>query len=133
MTLYVDTSAVLRPNLERGTSPDVERRLAAADALVTSRLALVESARAFARARHLGAMPPTTLAAVEREVEGIWTGCEVWELTPDVCELAERIAPGPLRTLDALHLATFVLARRAVADLQLLTADIRLAQAAAAL
>jgi hypothetical protein len=35
-----------------------------------------------------------------------------------------------VRTLDALHLATFVLARRKIAGLELLTVDARLAEAA---
>jgi predicted nucleic acid-binding protein len=35
-----------------------------------------------------------------------------------------------LRSLDALHLATFVLARREIEDLQLLTTDDRLREAA---
>jgi predicted nucleic acid-binding protein len=36
----------------------------------------------------------------------------------------------PLRALDAIHLATFVLARRRLQALELLTADERLAEAA---
>jgi len=36
----------------------------------------------------------------------------------------------PLRTLDAIHLATFVLARRRLEGLELLTADERLQEAA---
>lgn len=130
MTLYVDTSAVLRAILERGTSPEVERRLAEADGLVTSRLAVVEAARAFARARALSSLPAERVVALEAEVARVWTGCTVWELSPDVCDLAGRIAPSTnLRTLDALHLATFVLARRRLAGLDLLTADRRLADA----
>jgi hypothetical protein len=38
----------------------------------------------------------------------------------------------PLRALDAIHLATFVLARRRLEGLELLTADERLQEAAAA-
>lgn len=49
--LYLDTSAVLRATLEAGLSPEVEARIGTAVVLVTSRLALVESARAFLRAR----------------------------------------------------------------------------------
>jgi uncharacterized protein with PIN domain len=45
--LYLDTSAVLRTILENGTSPEVEVRIAAARALITSRLSLVESSRAL--------------------------------------------------------------------------------------
>jgi hypothetical protein len=47
--------------------------------------------------------------------------------------MAERITPaGLLRTLAALQLATYLLARREIDGLELLTADQRLAAAAEA-
>ncbi len=95
--LYLDTSVALRATLEQGTTPEIERRIAAAPVLVTSRLAPVESARALLRVRLQGGVPEQAL-----------------------------------RTLDALHLATFVLARRQIEGLELLTADRRLEDAAAA-
>lgn len=128
----MDTSAVLRAVLERGLTPEIERRLHGAATLVTSRLAVVESGRAFVRSRHLGLAAPEALADAEREVGEVWSRCVVWDLSPEVCELAGRVAPGTLlRTLDALHLATFVLARRELPGLELLTADQRLADAVA--
>ncbi len=55
------------------------------------------------------------------------------DLTPAVCALAGQVAPQrPLRTLDALHLATYLVARRRIGELELLTADERLAEAARA-
>jgi predicted nucleic acid-binding protein len=129
--LYLDTSAVLRAALESGTTPDVESRIRAAPVLVTSRLSLVESERALLRARSVKGVAEGRLADAEREIEAIWARCEIWELTRAVCEVARQVAPRkPLRTLDALHLATFVLARRRIAGLELLTVDTRLADAA---
>lgn len=131
LRLYLDTSAVLRALLEAGTSPDLEERLRRAEALITSRLALVETARAFRRLRQAGAIPEARLGDAERDVAVLWARCELWELSPEVCELACSVAPRhPLRALDALHLATFVLARRRIAGLELLTADERLREAA---
>ena len=124
---YLDTSVVLRRILEGGATPEIEQAMDAADALITSRLALVESARAFIRLRLEGAASPARLADAEREVESVWARCDVWELTPQVCELAALVAPGTaLRTLDALHAATFTLARRRIEGLVLLTVDERL-------
>ena len=129
--LYLDTSSVLRAALESGTSPEVESRIGAAPVLITSRLSLVESARAMLRARSLGGISEERLADAEREIEAVWARCEIWELTRAVCELARAVAPQKLlRTLDALHLATFLLARRRVEGLELLTVDARLAEAA---
>lgn len=129
--LYLDSSAILRPVLEAGLSPEVEERLSTAEILLTSRLSLIETARAFLRARLLDEKPEAVIADAERAVRSLWRHCEIWELSREVCELAEVIAPRHLvRTLDALHLATFFLARRELGEIELLTADRRLREAA---
>jgi len=129
--LYVETSAVLRAVLERGTTPSIERRIARAAALVTSRLSLVESSRALLRLRGTGAATETQLADAGVALDALWARCTIWELTPAVCDLAAQVAPDrALRTLDALHVATYLLARRRLGDVDLLTADRRVAAAA---
>ena len=133
VALYLDSSAILRPVLESGLAPEIERQIGEAEVLVTSRLSLVETARAFVRVRLLGERTEAAVADAERAVEALWRRCEIWELTREVCERAETVAPGrPLRSLDALHLATFSLARREIAGLVLVTADERLRSAAEA-
>jgi predicted nucleic acid-binding protein len=128
--LYVDTSALLRATLETGTTREVEARLESAPILLTSRLTLVEAARAMIRVRQLGRVSESRIVDVERELERLWARCELWELTPAVCEMARHVAPGRiLRALDALHLATFLLARRRIEGLTLLTVDDRLREA----
>jgi predicted nucleic acid-binding protein len=125
--LYLDTSAVLRATLETGTSPAVEEQIRSARVLISSRLSLVESCRALLRLRALGAAPDDRLADAERDVAAIWGRCELWDITRSVCETACEVArTSPLRALDAIHLATFVLARRRLEGLQLLTVDERL-------
>ena len=130
--VYLDTSAVLRAALETGTTPDLETRIRAAPVLVTSRLALVESARVLVRLRTTERVAEQRLADAEREIDAVWARCEIWELTRTVCDLARHVAPTkPLRSLDALHLATFVLARRKLEGLELVSVDSRLTDAAA--
>lgn len=132
--LYLDTSIALRATLERGTTPEIEARIAAAPVLVTSRLSVVESARALLRLRQQGSVAESRLADARRELDALWTRCELWELTPAVCDLACHVAPDrALRTLDALHLATFLMARRRIEGLELLTADERLEDATGSL
>lgn len=131
MPVYLDTSAVLRATIEAGASPEIERRLNRAGHLVTSRLSLVESARVFLRLRQLAEVPEIALADAEKTARSLWTRCEILELSESVCELAERVAPGSLlRALDALHLASFLVARRRIEHLELLTVDERLSAAA---
>jgi predicted nucleic acid-binding protein len=129
--LYLDTSVALRATLEQGTTPEVENRIASAPVLVTSRLSLVESARTLLRVRLRGGVAESRLSDVRRELDHLWSRCELWELSPAVCDLAGLLVPDKaLRTLDALHLATFLMARGRIEGLELLTADQRLEDAA---
>lgn len=131
--IYLDTSAILRALLEAGASPDIERGLREARVLITSRLTVVEAARALLRLRQSGMVAETRLADAARELDALWARCDLWELTSAVCDLAAAIAPAkPLRTLDALHLATYLVARRRLGAVELVTADRRLAEAAEA-
>ena len=124
--LYLDTSAVLRAVLESGTSPEIEALIAEAPVLITSRLSLVESARALHRLRQVGQVSEIKLADAQREIAAVWARCELWELTASVCDMARQVAPSKgLRTLDALHLATFVLAREKIESLELMSVDER--------
>jgi predicted nucleic acid-binding protein len=131
--LYIDTSAALRSVLERGVTPDVDRRLGGARFLITSRLTLVEAARALQRLR-ADRVSEAPLADAARELDALWARTAVWELSSSVCDLAAQVAPlERLRTLDALHLATFLLARRRLGEtVALLTTDARLERAAGA-
>lgn len=129
----IETSAVLRAVLEGGVDAEAEAQLAGARALVTSRLTLVEAARALHRLRREGSVAEAALADAARELDRLWSRCNVWEITASICDLAAAVAPAhPLRTLDAIHLATFLTARRRLGDVTLLTADRRLRDAAGA-
>jgi predicted nucleic acid-binding protein len=131
VALYLDTSAVLRAILESGTTPELEEKLATATILLTSRLSLVEAARAFLRIRELRTVSEAKLADATRDINSLWRRCHIWELSQAVCRLAAEVAPSErLRTLEALHLATYVLAREQIAGLELVTADERLRKAA---
>ena len=100
---------------------------------MTSRLALAEAARAILRVRTQGDIAEDVLADATRELDALWARCEVWAITSQVCDLAERVAPTrSLRTLDALHLSTYLIARRHIEGLELVTEDRRLADAAGA-
>ncbi len=129
--LYLDTSAILQAVLEQGARSDFTDRVRAADALIVSRLVLVEAARALLRLRREGTAPEAALAEAGRDLDALFARCEVWELTAAVCDLAATLAPDKsLRTLDALHLATWLTARRRLGDVELLTADQRMRGAA---
>lgn len=131
--VYLDSSAILRAVLESGMTPAIERKIAEAQVLLSSRLSEVECARALLRLREKGGAPAARIADAERELSSLWARCALWEITRPVCDMACRVAPTkPLRALDAIHLATFLLARQRMEGLELVTADRRLADAASA-
>jgi len=79
LALYLHSSAVSHSMLGQGLSAEVERRLAEAEVLVTSRPSLVEMSRAFLRVRLLGERPEAAVADAERSVRALWRRCEIRE------------------------------------------------------
>ncbi|MDP2627649.1 MAG: PIN domain-containing protein, partial [Candidatus Rokubacteria bacterium] len=67
------------------------------------------------------------VAALARTLDDLWDRIDCLEITEEICTLAGRIAPASrLRTLDAIHLATFHQLRRTDPGMRMLTFDERL-------
>jgi predicted nucleic acid-binding protein len=100
---YIDTSALLRIVLREPGALDDLRTY---DALVSSELIAVESARTIDRLRLQGALSmgeaAERIAAVSQWLEAI----DLVLLRPPVLSRASDPMPMPLGTLDAIHLAT---------------------------
>lgn len=123
MTLYADSSALLKRYVDEPDSDDADTYLASDPALVTGRHAIVEVRRNLARILGGSAL----LQARSSFVEDL-ASFSVIELDDRTCELAATIAEETgLRTLDALHLGA---ARRLGTALTFLTFDVRQAQVA---
>lgn len=103
MTAYIDTSALLRLVLrEPGALDD----LRSCDALVSSELIAVESARAIDRLRLQGALTVEEAAVRRRAVADWLEAIDLVLLRPAVLSRASEPLPTALGTLDAIHLAT---------------------------
>jgi predicted nucleic acid-binding protein len=128
MTAYVETSALLRVVLrEAGAIED----LRAYDALVSSELIAVESARTIERLRHQGSLTGDEAADRTRVVTDWLEAVDLVLLRPPVLRRASEPLPMPLGTLDALHLASALIWRDRVGPLPtLLTHDATLGLAA---
>ncbi|MFI5179750.1 MAG: type II toxin-antitoxin system VapC family toxin [Vicinamibacterales bacterium] len=135
MTLYLDTSSLVKLYVEEAGSDEVRQDLAAADVVVTSAVAFPEARATFARLRRDGAIPPATLRAMKRDLDADWPRYLVVEPTTALCraagELAERYR---LRGFDSIHLASFLqVAKRArPSDTHFSSFDRRLNRAASA-
>ena len=133
MTLYLDTSSLVKLYVTEAGSHEVRRLVAEATVVATSSVAYAEARAALARLRREGALTVAAFAAAKRELTEHWPAYLRLDATDALCqaagELAERYR---LRGFDSIHLASFAqVARRAgVADTTFSSFDDRLNQAA---
>lgn len=126
MTLYADSSALLKRYVEETDSERADALLASDPELATGRHSVVEVRRNLARLLE-GAALADARAAFVTDLAAF----AIIELDAATCELAAVIGEQTgVRTLDALHLGA---ARRLGTSITFLTFDIRQAQAARAL
>jgi len=119
--LYVDSSALVKLVIEEPETSALERHLTDHPAvMVTSRLALVEVARAAKLAN------PSE--EVQTEVDRLLSSCMLVAVSASLLRASRQLASATVRTLDAIHLAS---ALRVEAD-ELLAYDHRLLAAAGA-
>ena len=118
MTLYADRSAVLRWLFEEAGGDEVHRLLRDATKVVCSRLTLVETRRVIRHAVAQKVLDEVSSAAVLEVFAQAGAG---WAI-----ERAEGSFPvEPVRTLDALHLASALLLRQTLPDLRIVSTDDR--------
>lgn len=132
--LYLETSALLAWMLGEPSGLRVKSCIDAAQTVVTSQLTLLEAERAMIRAesqRILKAGEVERIRGLLYRSKAAWVLMEVAE---EVRERASRAFPAePIRTLDAIHLASALLFIRIFPELELLSLDARVLQNAASL
>ena len=134
MIVYAESSAVLSWLLGEVSGEEVKQVLAGAEFVVTSDLTLVECDRALHRARALGELSAERFAALHAELDGVSAGWTRLRLSDEVVERARGAFPEePIRSLDALHLASAVIAGELLPGLVLLSLDERLRRSGRAL
>ncbi len=123
MTLYADTSALLKRYVEEDDSDLAVELLDSDPTLVTGRHTVVEVRRNLARL-----LSGTVLTEARQSFATDLGAFSIVELEAATCELAATIAEQTgVRTLDALHLGA---ARRLGTAMTFLTFDVRQSQAA---
>jgi len=134
VTLYAETSAVLRWLFAEEGGESIRSALATAEKVTSSRLALIETRRVVRRAERDGritAAQAVDLLGVLAQATSTWA---VLEISEEVAQRAEDGFPSePVRTLDAIHLASALFLRQSFPDLVILTADDRVRANAALL
>ena len=134
MRLYAESSAVLTWLLGEVDAESVRRLLAGAEAVFTSVLTLVETDRVLIRAQVMGELREGDVAERRRILMRASRRWQLLQLHEEILDRARRPFPGePIRTLDALHLASAIIARAAVPELSVLSVDSRIRRASTAL
>lgn len=129
MNVYVDSSVLLRTALnERGALREWRR----IDRPLASELIRLECRRTIDRARIRERLSDDAVAEQREVVLGLLDAFDIVPLDGVVLERAAEPFPTLLGSLDAIHLATAVLARAQVKDLYFATHDGELAIAARA-
>jgi predicted nucleic acid-binding protein len=132
--VYIESSAVLHWLLGQSGAAEARRTVDQADVVLTSTLTLTETERALIRAETGGALKggdAQRLKGLLNRAQAAWTRMAVSE---NVLARASRPFPvEPVRTLDAIHLATALEFAAAYPDLRVLSFDRRLQDNADAL
>lgn len=133
-TLYVETSAVLAWLLDEPTAAEVRESVDSAETVVTSEITWAEVERVVARGESSGALrgaDAQKLRGCVARQRAVWMSMAV---SAAVLARTGRVFPmEPVRTPDALHLATALEFTKAFPDLRILTFDPRIAENAVAL
>ena len=136
MTLYLDTSVIVKLYIREDDSDDVAAAVADAAVVATSWLAYSEACAAFERRRRDRSVSPAALKAARQAFEADWTSWIAVGIDTDLVRHSARLAEKHgLRAADAVHLASFerILAIAEDDDVQFLCADDRLGKAARSL
>jgi predicted nucleic acid-binding protein len=128
---YVETSALLRVLLDgdAGLQPEIS-----GEGLVTSALTFVEAARAIVRARRERRLDARAAREAERQLAAFERACDIVAMDDEVLRRAREEFPvEPVRSLDAIHLASVRVLDDALGGVQVVSCDDRVRQNAAAL
>ncbi len=134
MTVYAETSAVLRWLFGEEGGEALRVALAAAEKVTSSRLTMIETRRVVRRAERDGritAAQSADVLAVFAQAASTWA---ILEISEEIARRAEEGFPNePVRTFDAIHLASALFLRQSFPDLVIVSVDERVRANAALL
>jgi predicted nucleic acid-binding protein len=131
VNLYAESSAVLAWLLDEPTAPDIRRFLNEAEIIVASDLTLIECDRVLLRTVALKEMTEAEAADRRAHLTAAAAHWQILRIAAEIVDRARQPFPAePIRTLDAIHLASLLTGRSAIRGLTLLSLDERMRQAA---
>jgi hypothetical protein len=129
MNLYAESSGVLAWLLGEKDGSRVYTEFTSAELVLASDLTLLECERAFLRLSTAGEMTEGVIADRRSALVATSSQWHVLHMAEEVLDRARLAFPvEPLRTMDALHLASALVGRSAVPGLAFLSLDRRIRQ-----
>ena len=127
MTLYAESSAVLAWLRGETKGTMVRSLLAKAAAVIASDLTLIECDRVLIRSTALNEITEKQATRLRSRLNAAAAHWNLLRIAPEIVDRARRRFPvEPVRTLDALHLSSAMLASSATDDFAILTLDDRI-------
>jgi len=134
VTVYAESSAVLAWLLDQPQGAMVAATLATAGLVIASDLTVIECDRVIVRAVALGELHESDALDRQSRLNAVSARWTLLGLDDETAERARRRFPvEPIRTLDAIHLASALTARKALPELVVLSLDTRVREACASL
>lgn len=133
LDIYLETSALLTFLFQQKGGGLVEESVDAATRVYCSTLTLLESGRAVSRAEALEQLDRFQARRLRSSLLHLAASWQILEMTDAI--LARAAAPfpvEPIRSLDALHVATIEELRSTVPELSVLSFDVRIGENAKA-
>jgi predicted nucleic acid-binding protein len=131
VNLYAESSAVLAWLLGESSGERIRELLGEATLVIASDLTLLECDRVLIRALSLGEINEAEAADCRAHLNAASTHWQMLRVSEDIIGRARAPFPGePIRALDAIHLASAIAARSAVAGVKVLSLDERVRRTA---
>lgn len=131
MNIYAESSAVLAWLLGEVTGSRVREALRRAELVFASDLVLIECDRVLIRAVTLREIDEATAAGRRAHLNVAAAHWHMYRVSLDIVERARRAFPvEPVRTLDAIHLASALAVRSIIPGVELLSLDDRIRRTA---
>ena len=133
-TIYLETSALLVWLLGEPKAAEIRDQIDQADVVTCSALTLIEAERALIRAKCLGHFAAKKISSLRKLLHSTQSAWMVLEISETVGTAAMREFPiEPIRSLDAIHLASAITLIAAFPDIKILSFDERILKNSAAL
>lgn len=127
MIIYFETSALVGWLVKEDQHDQIIKAINTAAKVVLSSLAVLEAKRALIRLKNDGLLSEAQVGKLKGLLARASETWVVFEITSDIqLRAAEEFPVEPVRSLDAIHLATILAVLEVYPDLKVLTTDLRI-------